>query len=137
LATRVHYRSMRSPLNRFAKGSEVTTSAVYMEAINYLDNRVGETDPVQHTTKTVDFSVFPEYRERGLRSLLAELTFVASDAEITNLHRTKALYEQLGLMPTTRYPWAPCRLRMTRPRNRSWTRHFRQHLMLWARWQCP
>jgi hypothetical protein len=70
--------ALRLDQARLLKGRPYWAMQMYNQALHYLDNRVTYlTDDKK--TATLDFSVYPEYRQRGFRSLTYELGAVAKD----------------------------------------------------------
>jgi hypothetical protein len=63
---------------RIAKGEPRTPSSIYNFTVAYLDNSVTTT-----SGKPLDFSVFPEYKNRTLRSLLFELSSIIDPSQVT------------------------------------------------------
>ena len=77
--------AMRLDHKRVTEKSNVYfASAMYNEAIYYLDNRVTDNDK-----NPLDFSVYPEYKHRRFRSLLFELSAVAEHRAMHALHEAK------------------------------------------------
>ena len=81
--------AMRLDLKRIDKGQTFWATSIYNEALSYLDNQVKD------DTNILDFSSYPEYRFRKLRSLLFELTSVAEKSSHTQLAATKEGYTKL------------------------------------------
>lgn len=70
-------------------GPNTLPSWIYGEALSYLNNRV-----TNEGTK-YDFSVYPNYKERGLPALLVELSVVAEHSRLPELSKALADYKQL------------------------------------------
>jgi len=76
-------------LKRIENGQCFFASSVYCEALSYLDNCVTD------ETKTLDFSIYPEYRWRNCRSLIFELSAVVEKSTLPALREAKASHQQL------------------------------------------
>jgi hypothetical protein len=76
--------------DRMDRGQVFFASALYSEALSYLDNRV------VFEQKSLDFSVYPEYRTRSFRSLVFELSFVIDPSELPNLRQADGNYKKLA-----------------------------------------
>lgn len=88
--------AMRLEIKRIDNGQTYWASDMYREAAFYLDNEVRD------NTKVLDFSIYPEYRFRKLRSLLFEMTAVAEKSVRPQLIATKEGYTKLiELLDTT------------------------------------
>ncbi len=88
--------AMRLEIKRIDNGQTYWASDMYREALFYLDNEVRD------NTKVLDFSIYPEYRFRKLRSLLFEMTAVAEKSVHPQLSATKEGYTKLiELLDTT------------------------------------
>ncbi len=81
--------AMRLDIKRIDNGQTYWASAIYNEALSYLENEVRD------ATRVLDFSIYPEYRFRKLRSLLFELTSVADKSAHAQLAATKDGYTKL------------------------------------------
>ena len=76
-------------LKRIANGQVFFASGVYNEALSYLDNKVTD------EARTLDFSIYPEYRWRSIRSLIFELSGVAEQSAVAALRDAKAAHTLL------------------------------------------
>jgi replicative superfamily II helicase len=72
-------------------GARYTSVAIYTNAARYLNN-----DFARDATSTADFSIYPEFRTRTLRSLVTELRTLVGEAERSALDRVLVNYEQLA-----------------------------------------
>jgi hypothetical protein len=81
--------ALRLDLKRIDNGQMFFASAVFMEAISYLDNRV------TYGKKSYDFSIYPEYQHRSFRSLIFELSGVVERSTLPALREAEAAYKQL------------------------------------------
>jgi hypothetical protein len=93
LSTELQFRiesgqlALRLTRQRVDSGETFTPFDVYNLPVLYLNNRVGQ----------VDFSIFPEYRERRFRSLLFELMHVVPKAQLPDLKAADSGYKELEL----------------------------------------
>jgi hypothetical protein len=81
--------ALRLDIKRIESGKVFFPSAVYTEAISYLDNRVTD------GRKLLDFSTYPEYRLRSFRSLIFELSAVVEQSELPGLRQAEVTYGKL------------------------------------------
>jgi len=81
--------ALRLDLKRIENGQVFFASAVYDEALSYLDNKVTS------ETTALDFSIYPEYRWRSYRSLIFELSGVADRLALSALREAKASHTRL------------------------------------------
>lgn len=88
--------AMRLEIKRIDNGQTYWASDMYREALFYLDNEVRD------NTTVLDFSIYPEYRFRKLRSLIFELAAVSEKSASTQLSATREGYTKLiDLVDTT------------------------------------
>lgn len=81
--------AMRLDLKRIESGQAYYAGSIYNEALSYLDNRV------TYGPKLLDFSIYPDYKMRGFRSLIFELTFVVEQSTLPMLREAEAAYKRL------------------------------------------
>jgi hypothetical protein len=85
--------ALASDQRRIQAGGTLSPFDVYVDGLNYLDNRVfyrGGSTPEQ-----IDYSVYAEYRDRKFRSLLVDLRNVAGRPAAAALNDANALYMEL------------------------------------------
>jgi len=76
---------------RIEKGESYSPRAVYIDAIGYLDNFF-----INNPSNPRDFSIYPDYRSRNLRSLIFELSTIVDSSEVPDLREALGCYEQLS-----------------------------------------
>jgi hypothetical protein len=81
----------RVDATRIERGQSFTPQGIYDTAVRYLDNFF-----ITDSLNPRDFSIFPEYRIRGFRSLVFELSTVVAPAELPELRDALRGYEQLA-----------------------------------------
>jgi hypothetical protein len=77
-------------VRRVDGGQAFLASAIYNEGLAYLDNRM------TYNGQKLDFSVYPEYRDRGFQSLLFELRVVAEESGLPALRAAETDYKRLA-----------------------------------------
>ena len=83
--------ALRLDHKRVVAGTELYfASAMYNEGVLYLDNRFKDRE-----SNILDFSIYPENKDRRFRSLLYELTVVVDSDVLPALHEADASYTQL------------------------------------------
>ncbi len=81
--------AMHLEQKRIETGASYFPSEVYNHALHYLNNRV------TYMQQSYDFSIYPEYRQRGFRSLIFELRSVAERPAIPTLQQAEVHYKKL------------------------------------------
>lgn len=82
--------ALRLDTKTMESGKVFFESAIYNQAISYLDNKV-----TNYNNKLLDFSIYPEYRSRSFRSLIYELSTVIERSDLPELQQAETTYKKL------------------------------------------
>lgn len=82
---------VRVDIGRIEGGARFDEQDTYNSYVHYLDNSF-----IKDPTSTSDVSIYSEYRNRGFRSLIFELSTLVDTSERTELRRALQGYEKLS-----------------------------------------
>ncbi len=81
----------RTNAGRIEQGQPYSPRDIYTDTVGYLDNFF-----ITNPSNPRDFSIYPDYRNRGFRSLIFELSTVVDSSELPDLREALEGYEQLA-----------------------------------------